>query len=174
MAGPVRGYGSALLEPERLGDVAVEPEAVGLQVRAVRRRREQVHGDVVRAVGRHGQVEGLGEVADLNEHRHPAAVRHVGLGKGDAARLDQGAELVQRMEILAGGDGQAALAHHAHVAGHVVGDDRLLQPHQVEVAQGAGGADGLVHAPAHVGVHHEREAGAEVITHRPHTLHVLV
>jgi len=59
----IRGNGTALLEPKRLGDVAVEPESVGLQIRAVRHRREQVNGNIVRAVRRYRQVEGLCEMA---------------------------------------------------------------------------------------------------------------
>ena len=77
--------GEALDHPQRLGDEAVQTEAVSLQVRAVRRGREQVDREVVRAVRGHRQVEGLREVADLHERGDPAAVGDVGLRERDPA-----------------------------------------------------------------------------------------
>ena len=65
VAGPVGGEGQAVDDLQRLGDVAVEAEAVGLEVAAVRGGGEEVHGQVVRAVGGDRQVEGLGQVRDL-------------------------------------------------------------------------------------------------------------
>src|SRR5262249_42528205 len=56
----------------------------------------------------------------------------------------------------------------------VVRDGRLFQPDGLERHQRAGGAYRFVHTPAHVGVDHQRKAGSEMVTHRPHTLHVLV
>src|SRR5690242_19428398 len=75
VAGPVRRHGHPRHDPERLGYEPIEPEAVGLEVRAVRNGGQQVHGDVMGAVRGHGQVEGLGQVADLHECRDAAAVR---------------------------------------------------------------------------------------------------
>jgi len=112
-------------------------------------------------------------VADLHEGGDAAAVRHVGLGERDAARRDELAKLVDRVQVLPGGDGQPALAHDAHMTGHVVGDRRLLQPHRRGGRQGARGADGLVDAPAHVRVDHQRELRTEMGAHRPHAAHVI-
>jgi hypothetical protein len=124
-------------------------------------------------VRRDGQVEGLGQVTDLHERGDAAAVGDVGLGERHAARGDQVPKLGEGVQVLARGDRQAALAHDADVARHVVGARRLLEPDRIELAQRARGPDRLVDAPAHVGVHHQRELGAEVRAHRSHALDVL-
>ena len=54
---------------ERLGDVALEPEAMRFEIGAVRAGGEEMHGHVMRAVGGDRQVEGLGQVGDLHERR---------------------------------------------------------------------------------------------------------
>src|SRR5207247_10461470 len=50
VARPVRRDGQPGLDLERLGDEPIEPEAVDLEVRAVRSPGQQVHGQVVGAV----------------------------------------------------------------------------------------------------------------------------
>src|SRR5439155_3416926 len=75
----------ARLQAQRLGDEPIEPEAVRLEVGTIRRRRQQVDGDVVRAVRRDRKTEGLGQVADFHERGDAAAVRDVGLGERHAA-----------------------------------------------------------------------------------------
>ena len=112
-------------------------------------------------------------MTDLHERGDAAAVGDVGLGERHAARGDQVPELVEGMKVLARGDRQAALAHDADVARHVVGARRLFQPHRIQLAQRARGPDRLVDAPAHVGVHHQWELRAEVRAHGPHALDVL-
>ena len=144
-----------------------------LEVRAVRHRGEEMHGQVVHAVRGDREIERLGEVRDLNEHRDAAAVRHVGLRIGDAADVDHLLELPQRAEVLAGRDRHAALAHDARVPRDVVGDRRLLEPDELELAQQPRGADRVIDRPAHVGVGHQREVGAEVLPHLAHALDVL-
>ena len=47
------------------------------------------------------------------------------------------------------------------IIGHVVGNDRFLQPDDVELGKGPGGTDRLVDAPAHVRIHHQREVVAQ-------------
>src|SRR5712664_1103412 len=42
--GPVGGHRRTRLQAQRLGDEAIETEAVRLEVRAIRRRRQQVDG----------------------------------------------------------------------------------------------------------------------------------
>ena len=127
----------------------------------------------MRPVRRHRQAERLGEMTDLHEHRHPPAVGHIGLRKRHAAGGDQLAKLGERVQILAGRDRQSALAHDPHVAGHVLGTGRLLEPHRIALGERARRPDGLVDAPAHVGVHHQRELGAEMRAHGPYALDVL-
>src|SRR5690242_13089305 len=46
VAGPFRRDRRARLQPQRLGNEALETEAVRLEIGSVRRRRQQVHGDV--------------------------------------------------------------------------------------------------------------------------------
>ncbi len=151
----------------------VQPEAVRFEIGAVGRGGKQMHGDVVRAVRGHGQVVGLGEPGHLHEHRHPAAVGDVRLRKSHAARMDHLSELVQGMQILARGHGQAAFPHDAGVSRHIVRNGRLFQPHGLEGLERAGGADRLIGGPAHVGVHHEGKIRPEVLAHGLHTCHVL-
>ncbi len=55
MAGAIGGEREALLDAERLGDVALEPEAVRFQVAAVRSRRR---ADERSRHARHGVVTG--------------------------------------------------------------------------------------------------------------------
>ena len=73
---------------QRLGDVALEPEAVRLEIGAVRAGGEELHGHVMRAVRGDRQVEGLGQMGDLHERRDAAAIGDVGLGIGHAAAGD--------------------------------------------------------------------------------------
>src|SRR5438067_12927518 len=78
VTGTLGREGGAGLQSQRLGDEPIEAEAVGFEVRAIRRRRQQMHGDIMRSVRRHRQAERLGEMTDLHEHRHPPAVGHIG------------------------------------------------------------------------------------------------
>jgi hypothetical protein len=170
-----RPFGSdrpAVAHFHRLSNVAVQPEAMHFQIRPVRRRREQMHRQVVCAVRGKRQVVRLGQVRHLHEYCDAAAIGHVRLGKGHAAGRDHLGELVQRVQVLAGGNRHPAVAHDARVARDVVGDGWLLQPDQVLVLQGARGTDRLVHCPAHVGIGHQREVGAQIRAHRPHAFHV--
>jgi hypothetical protein len=102
----------------------------------------------------------------FHEHGDAAAVRRVGLGVGDAAGRDHLFELVQRVKVLAGGDRQPTFAHDAGVSRHVVRDGRFLEPHQAESRERARRAERLIHAPAHVGVDHQRKIVAEALAHR--------
>ena len=117
MARPLGRDRLAVLERERLGDEALEAEAVDLEVGGVRHRGQQVDVEVVDAVRGHRQVRGLGEARDLEPDRDAAAVREVGLREGHAA----GARSARwnswmRVQVLAGRDRQPALAHDPRVA----------------------------------------------------------
>ena len=63
-----------------------------------------------------GRLKASARCAIFMNTRHAAAVGDVGLGEGDAAGRDQLLELVERVQVLAGGDRQAALPHDARVA----------------------------------------------------------
>src|SRR5918997_939676 len=67
VTGPVGGHGEAPLDAQGLGDVAVEAEAVRLEVAAVGAGGEQVDRNVVRPVRGHRQPKGLGQMGDLHE-----------------------------------------------------------------------------------------------------------
>ena len=84
--------------------------------------------EVVHAVRGDRQIGRLGQARDLQPDRNAAAVGQIGLGEGHAARRDQRLKLVQGVQVLAGRDRQAALAHDAGMARDVVGDGRLLEP----------------------------------------------
>jgi hypothetical protein len=126
----------------------------------------------VGTVRRHRQVEGFGEVGDLHESRHTAAIGDVGLGVADAACGDHVLELPERSHVLAGGDRQPALAQHPDVPSHVVGDQRFLQPVRFVGLEGAGRSNRLVRRPLHVGVDHQGEAVSQVRAHRRELGHV--
>src|SRR2546430_17228730 len=85
---------------QRMCEVALESEAMRFELRAIGSRREQVYGDVVRAMRSKREVEALGEMRDLHEHGHAAAVGDVGLGIGERLGAHEVRELVQRVEVL--------------------------------------------------------------------------
>src|SRR5689334_11824811 len=72
VTGAFGGNRLAVIDPHRIGDVAVDAEAVGLEEAAVGTGGQQMHRHVVRAVRGDRQVEGLGEVRDLHEHGRAA------------------------------------------------------------------------------------------------------
>ena len=98
---------------------------------------------------------GLGNTGYFHPDRNAAAVGDIRLGKRDRAGGDEILKLVKGMHILAGGDGQGRLPGDPDVPGQVVGNRRLLQPVDVELGEGPGGADRLFYCPAHVRIHHE-------------------
>ncbi len=87
-----RRGGQSFLDFERLGDEAVEAEAVRLQVGGVGDGGQQMDLDVMQAVGGERQVMSLRQVGDFQPGRDAAAVGNVGLGKIDSVRGDQGLE----------------------------------------------------------------------------------
>ena len=119
MSRPVRRDGMSVDDPERIGDVSIEPEAVRFEVGAIRRGRKQMHRDVMGAVGGHRQVEALGEMRHFHEHGDTTAIGHIRFRVGDRFRPDEVRELVQGVKILAGGDGDTALPDDAGVSVYV-------------------------------------------------------
>ena len=160
-------------DTQRLGDVAVEAEAMRFEIAAVGAGGEQMHGDVMRAMAGYRHVERLGEMGDFHEGGDAAAIGDVGLGIGHRAGGDILLELPQAAQVLAGGDRQAALAHDARMAGRIVRDRRLFEPGEIVGRKRAGGADRFVDAPFHIGVGHQREAIAEMGAHRFDALDIL-
>ena len=155
-----------VLQHQRMLDILVEPKAVRLQIRTVRAGREQVHGDVVRAVAGDGKIERLRQPRDLHEGGDAAAIGDVRLGIGHRAGDDVVLELPQRAQILARRDRHAAGLHDAGMARDIVGDDRLFEPGEVVGLERAGGANRFLDRPFHVGIHHQRKAVAEMLAHR--------
>ena len=146
---------SRLSVDDRRPVVAVEP--VELEHQEVRHGGADMgrghgadrRGDVVR---REGDVVDLGQVGDLAALREPAAFRDVGHDDVDRLLLDQLAETVAQIEILAGADrrggGALDLAHGVDVLGR----HRLLEPHQVQRLEVAGQPDGARHVEPRVDV----------------------
>src|SRR3954454_16473971 len=106
VAWAARGQREAVLDPERVGDVALQAEAVRLQVRAVRAGGEEMHRHVMGAVAGDRQVERLREPGDFHEGGDAAAVSHVGLGIAHASARNVELELPQGPQVLARRDRQ--------------------------------------------------------------------
>ena len=80
MAGTIGRQRLALIEHKRMFDVTVETETVGLEIEAVRAGREQVHGDVVRAMAGDGKIERFRQPRDLDERDTPPQLVTSGSG----------------------------------------------------------------------------------------------
>ena len=130
--------------------------------------RVDLHGEV----GRQLQAGVLGEDREPAELRDPADARGVGLDDVAGAQLDEPLVLGDGGEHLAGGDGRGDLADELGVARVVVGVQRLLDPHEVELLHGPAHAHGGRTVPLLVGVDHEREVLAEVLAHGGQALEV--
>ena len=99
---------------------------------------------------------------DAQQLGQAAGPHHVGLQDVDGPALDQPAEAVAGIFMLAGGEargGQGALQQA--VALDVVGVQHLLPPMDAEIGAGGGQLDGVGHVERHVAVDHQREV-------RPH------
>src|SRR5262245_28739665 len=77
VAGAVGSNGLAVADLQGMGDEALEPEAVHLEIGRVRDRGEEVDVEVVDAVRGHREVVGFRDVGDLEPRRHAADVRDV-------------------------------------------------------------------------------------------------
>ena len=115
---------------------------------------------------------GLGQRRDLAGLRDAADAVGVELDDVERARLEQVAELVQREGVLAAGDGDAAVALEGGVALQVVRNHRLFEPAQVERLEQRQHPLGVVERPAHVGVGHDVDAGADRLAHGAHQIEV--
>ena len=100
--------------------------------------------DVLRAVGCHVQVMGLSE----RRHLHPLrdATEHLGVGIQNRGRvvLDQVAEAIAGVLVLAGGDRNRGLLCEFAGSLVVVWGDRLLEPEDVEFFDTCGELNCLV------------------------------
>ena len=113
------------------------------------------------------QVARLRQPCHAHPIRDPADVAHVRLGESNIAPFQHVAEFVERMQILASGD-RHAFAGDPRMAAVIVRYRRLFQPGQLKFAQGARGAAGLFHRPAHIGVGHQRDIRADQLPHCRH------
>ena len=81
-------------------------------------------------------------------------------------------KFINRMQILARCDRQAAFAGNARHARIVVGDGRLFQPIDIILAEFAGGADSLLDRPAHISIDHQRHIRPNALADRLHSFHI--
>jgi len=111
-------------------------------------------GDVVR--GRHGR--------DLEQLREPAHPHDVGLHDVEVAALDELAEAVAAVLVLARRELRLRVrALEQREAVGVVGAETLLPPVDVEVLAGADQVDRVADVQAHVAVDHEGEVRADAL-----------
>ena len=93
---------------------------------------------------------------DLHELGHPAAPADVGLVDPVAAAVHELGEGAGRELVLAAGDRHRRALRQPGVAVEVVGGQRLLQPHEIEIRHLlAEGEHGRGVGPAHAGVGHQ-------------------
>ena len=113
----------------------------------------------------------LAQRHDLEERRDAADARRIGLDEVGAGQ-NQLRMLVKAGQHFAGRDrGVKALGQQA-MALEIVRVQRLLDPGQIEVLQGATGARGLLAVPLLIGVDHQRKLVAEQLAHGTHALDV--
>src|SRR5215470_14995085 len=62
----------SFLEHQRMLDIAVEAETVGLEIGTIWAGREQMDGDIVRSMARDRKIERFGQTRDLHERGYAA------------------------------------------------------------------------------------------------------
>lgn len=77
------------------------------------------------------------------------------------------------MQVLPRRDGQTTHLGNTAMADWVVRNGGFLQPDRAIFGHCLGGADRLIHPPAHVGVHHQGKIGAQKVAHGSDPLQVL-
>eukprot|EP01022_Parablepharisma_sp_SALTPOND_P000588 TRINITY_DN1031_c0_g2_i1.p1 TRINITY_DN1031_c0_g2~~TRINITY_DN1031_c0_g2_i1.p1 ORF type:complete len:1767 (+),score=728.11 TRINITY_DN1031_c0_g2_i1:17998-23298(+) len=127
----------------------------------------QLHGEV-RRQHQPGMAGQPGHLQEGRDAAHARTVRHEVVG---GAVADQVAMLGGAGEHLAGGNGRIELGGQGGVAFVVVAIQRLFDPDQVELFEGAAHALRGGPIPLLVGIDHQREV-AQVLAHRGDTLDV--
>jgi hypothetical protein len=133
---------------------------VQLQARRQADRRERV-------VRHHLHVVGLGDGRHLLGAGDAAAQAQVHPRVLDAAARQQGLELVDVGEALAGGDRDADLLGHPRHAVRAFGTDRVLDEHRVGVLDAAREHDRLGRGQAAVDLDQQVDAVAHHLAHAP-------
>jgi len=140
----------AALTVARLGKLGV-PHAVSLFGDAevldhpeVGRTAGEVQVHQLYGVRGNRKVERVGQVSDLHPLGDAADPADVRLNDIGAALRDQLLEAVLGVLVLAGGDGDGDRLRDGGQPGDVVGQDRLLEPADVEVLEAAAHRDGLL------------------------------
>ena len=128
MARPCRRYCHSLFEDERLLDIAVEPEAVRLEIGAVLAGREQMHSNVMCAVAGHWKIERFRKPRNLHKGCDAAAIGDIGLGIRHCTSRNVVLELPERSQVFARGNRYAAGGQDAGVTRNIVRNNRLLKP----------------------------------------------
>jgi len=107
------------------------------------------------AMGHVADAEGRGHVGDLLALRKPAGGAGVGLGDVDETLGEEPAEAEARERALAAGDRDRRAGLDLAIAAVILGRDRLLEPADVEVLDGARVAQRVDGVVGVVGIDHE-------------------
>jgi len=123
-------------------------------------------------MGRDRELVRGGEAADLERLAEAVGAAEIGHQVAGGASLDEVTELEARVVVLAGGHRDVDAAGHLRAGGQVVGQHRLLVPHEVQVFQEPRLAKVAEHVELLVDVHHEPDPVAHRLLHRQHALPV--
>ena len=130
----------------------------------IKARHDDVEVVHLPGVRNYGDLIGLGEGRDFASLSDAAHAIGVELDVIERLRLDELPKSIKCVLVLARRDRRTTEAAQLVISVHVVGNDRLLEPAQIERLQQPHHALGVVEAPTHVSVGHDVDAGA--ILHR--------
>src|SRR5258706_8463803 len=145
-----------------------------LQVDGVRHRCGKTDMKLHEKVRRDFDVEGLGEVSDLEPWRDATKTGGVGLEDSGGAGCRVFAELAQRVDALAHRDRDVRRGGQPDVAREILGRKRFLQPVEVEVFEKMRSPLGLRVGHRLVGVDHDVERRPDCLAHGAQPLEVLL
>src|ERR1700712_1163512 len=120
------------------------------------------------AVASDWKIERLCQTRHLHEDCNASTIGDIGLWIRHSASGNIVLELPKRAQVFAGCDWYSAGSNDACVTRNIVRNDRFLKPGQVAGLQRAGGANGLLDCPLHVGIRHEWKTISQVLAHRLH------
>ncbi len=117
-------------------------------------------------MGRNRQATRQSEIGDLDVFGDAAEPSHIGLDVVDGIGRDEGAESIERIELLAECDGDRRVAGERGMRADIVIPERLLEPEDVERLRP--GAEALAgrQVPFAVAVDGERNMRADGVAHR--------
>src|SRR5690349_3813094 len=124
-------------------------------------------------VRRHLDVEGLGEVRDLQPRSYAAETGGVGLQDAGGARRQILAEMADGVDALPDGDRDAGRSRKSDMPAEVFGWKRFLEPVEVEVFEKVRSPLGLRVSHRLVGVDHDVKGRPDRFAHGPEPLDIL-